>query len=251
VGNAVRLAAAIITVDRGETNFLGATLRNLERSGWFSEPEVPPLWVVDSGSPAGYVEREAGGLAAQLHTDLPAERRSLNANASRALQLVTAEDVDFVLMMQDDIDVCADFAGSVRRWLADHHDDRWLLYSFGTTWPPIQEAALAGRASAPYPINQFFGTQCYALSMQRSRQLEEWFERSWPKLSSDAKGRNVYDDILLHRWAAETDHAATHFLASAPSLVQHVGDVSSIQNKPFTFPSWPGRQWSYEGRRAA
>lgn len=247
----MKLSAAIITVDREGTNFLGQTLRNLERSGWFRSPEVAALWVVDSGSPKGYVEQEAGELVSRCRVDIPEEQRTLNGNACRALQLAAAEDADFVLMMQDDIDVCDDFAGSVCRWLVEHHDEAHLLYSFGTTWPAIQAAAAAGWTSAPYPIAQFYGTQCYALSITRARHLAEWFERSWPLLSLDHHGRNVYDDILLHRWAAETDPDATHFLASAPSFAQHVGTVSSIRSKLFTFPSWPGREWSYGERRAA
>jgi hypothetical protein len=242
----MRIAAAMITVERPERQYLGETLRNLERAGGLSDS---PFWIVDSGSSPAYLAREAGpgSLPGRYQIETPGtdHRRSLNANAARALALASDEDADFVLMMQDDLDFCADFYGSLCRWLADHYQPHWLLYSFGTTWPPVHRAALDGATSAPYPIGQFFGTQCYALSISWARRLARWFEDAWPRLSSDSKGRRVYDDIILHRWARDMNPDARHFLASAPSFVQHVGESSSIGSHRFTFPSWPGREWSY------
>lgn len=233
-------AILLRTLDRTpKANYLGATMRSLERGGLWDSRIPFTLTVVDSGSPdpAGFLARELGPLSGRVEVDLPADgRRTHNANATRAMELGALSGADWVLMLEDDIEVCARFLESVDAWLTHHAAPEFPLYTFGCPYPHVEQARRSGRTSWPYPVRDFYGAQCYAVSRARAISLVPWLQ-CHPLYC----GRPRSHDLLLHDWAGE--FGAHYYLASVPSFVQHVGRESALDNAYFDFPSFRGTAW--------
>jgi hypothetical protein len=232
-------------------NFLGETLANLERSGaWGS---LGSIVVVDSGSPdpRGHLERSAPESFpwSIVTLDAPAKEstRTHNQNGARAARLAADSGEEWCLVIEDDLDFCDDFAESVMAWLADHAE-AGPVCCFGSTWPPVREAELAGGCVADIPVRQFYGAQCLAVHSSQAEGLARYLE-AHPTYQWETGEVTRCHDLLIARWLESEGVQSVR--ASAPSFVQHIGRGSTFDNRFFEFPSWPGREWSYQGRRAA
>lgn len=244
------VAIAIKTKDRRptSTNYLGATLSNLRRAGVLTSSLLQSLTVVDSGSPHfnDFISSEIPDdfeLGLPITYNLPTHSRTLHQNAATAIRIVSHKPVRWCMVMEDDIDVCDNFLESAVSWLNDHHSPSHLMYAFGANYEQIIAAIKRGQTCWPYPVHAFYGAQCLAWHVDDARQLGDW-------LGPDPHYDEVRDhghDLLLQRWGA--DRGITHFLATAPSMVQHIGKQSGIDNKFFYFESWPGRSWRYHGQQ--
>lgn len=251
-------AAAIVisTIDRApKANYLGETMRGLRDSGLWS-PAAPSfaMVLVDSGSPdprAHYATQVAPYLPAdrEITHDCCAAggRRTHNVNANRAAELAAAINAEWTLFCEDDIAVCSRFLESALGWLEDHFDQRWLLYALGCPYDQTVHALHRGETSWLYPIEAFYGTQCVAVHRTHLAHMAEWLQQH-PKYQGWG---DRHHDLNLHDWAADRNPSETYFLASVPSLVQHTGRESTLNNKHFVFPSWQGPQWSYKRRVSA
>jgi len=228
------IGTAIKTCPRAGTDYLQQTLTNLQRA---THDQTLALAVTD-------------GRGLTLHQ-----------NAAQAIRLGVDLGTPWVLVLEDDLDFCDDFLGSVARWLTDHAEmtgrlsasdnglviEPHLMYVFGANYSQIEREMARGRTWWDYPAHAFYGAQALCWRRAVAAELVAW-------LGSDpyyegADGQEIRDhghDLLLQRWGRTKEH--THFLASAPSFVQHVGEVSGIGNRFFRFENWPGRAWRYEGR---
>lgn len=248
------IAAVMITVDRSPApNYLAETLANLKRGGLLSSHRLARFVMVDSGPGCDFASSAAHALRG--HPTPPysgvvgsAGRVCANVNVANALR-VGAGLAPWVLFLEDDIDVCADFFDSVGAWLDDHAREDRRLCAFGAAYGWVEEAMAEGRAAADYPITQFYGTQALALRSKDALSLSAYLVEHCYDRTDDG---TAYD-LLMADWAQRTWPEIRHFLASAPSFVEHVGRTSAIRPRPetHTFPSWPGREWSYLERRAA
>jgi hypothetical protein len=173
------------------------------------------------------------------------DRLTLHQNAARAIRVAAGAGATWAMVLEDDLDFCADFVGSTLRWLRDNARADRLMYAFGANYAQIALCVLRRQPFWAYPVTAFYGAQACAWRTEDALQLAKW-------LGPDPTYGGVRDhghDLLLQRWGKE--RGLTHFLASAPSFVQHVGSASGIGNRYFGFPTWPGRQWKYRGRKAA
>lgn len=225
---------------RSGVDYLGQTLRNLGRGGVFRSRLLHSLIVVDSGSSDDYFERELHPFI-PLGVPLIVDRgeRTLHQTAATAIRRGATSGAPWVLVIEDDLDVCADFLGSVHRWLVQHAvEPGFRMAVFGANYSSITQ--LVGQATYwQYPVGAFYGAQALAWSRQDAAQLAAW-------LGPDPSYKGIRQhghDILLQVWGRATGQE--HFLASVPSFVQHVGRQSGISNKFFQFASWPGPWWSY------
>lgn len=238
------------TCDRAPgPNYLRKTFDNARRAGFFQSPHLTSFDVVVS-PPVTKSLRRALSLAPDFVTVHEA-RRALTPNeaATEAHALANWRGADYVLFLEDDLDFCSDFLGSVARWLEDHdntnvRDEGYPLFVFGHV--------LGGhpRATAEeWKASGFYGTQCYAVPKERHGHLVEWLSEN-PQYD-DGRGTRVNrcHDLRLHNWADEI--GAQFFLATSPSFVSHIGEVSGMGCPPVIFKSWPGRDWTYKGREAA
>lgn len=250
------MAVAIKTVDRKpKANYLGATLANLERAGVFESEHLHSITLVDSGSPdfgAFWSSEVEGSLSeralARVERDLPDEggRRTLQQNAARAIRVASRKGADLVLVLEDDLDVVDGLLETVVAWYKDH-EESGQTYALGANYARIQYLASIGRSYWHYPVKDFYGAQALLWSRKTAVHLEEWLGEEPVYETEDGeerRGRN--HDLLLHRWAEERGHE--HFIAAVPSLVQHVGQDSTIGNEHFAFPSFPGHDYDYPGR---
>jgi glycosyltransferase involved in cell wall biosynthesis len=203
------------------------------------------LAIVDSGSPdpEAYYDREVFPnvpltARAKLRFD-SAPKRTLHQTAAVAIRSASEAAARWVLVLEDDIDVCDDFLESVAAWLEQHATSRHRMYAFGASYSPqIRLANNAGRTIWPYHIPQFYGAQALAWAREDAQQLAEWLGDD----PSYKGNRDAHHDILLQQWGQGL--GLTHFAASVPSFVQHIGTESTLDNDPFVFP-WPGSEWSY------
>lgn len=242
-----RWALVMRTVDRSPSaNYVGQTLANLARAGLFRSSIPWTLAIVDSGSPASFfddegisrlVAREAG----RVTLDWPSARRTPNENAARALDLGADTGADWILFLEDDIDVCDRLLESVDAWIAKNRRKDRRVYSFCAAYAGVREAARSGRQAWDYPLAKFYGTQAYALWKDDARSAAEYMKRN-PRY----RGAHQCHDLLLKEWAREAHPKLGHFAASVPSFVQHVGKESSLHLGRFhEYASWPGREWRY------
>jgi hypothetical protein len=266
------IAWVLRTVDRrprGATNYLTDTLRRL-RAVSPDAPGVTTLYLVDSGSPdpgwlveairavepsttfddAGHVDdTDARALAADdpqlAHLSiLPVYHyRALtnNENAIEALTVGLAANRPWIVHLEDDVDVIDGFFDGVAAWLTDHAlpATPYLLYTFHTPYAAVRHTVALGQTSWRYPIPRFYGNQCWAIRRDAAERLLAYLRVHVPTWSS---GQGF--DLLIKKWA--TAEGETHFLASAPSFVQHVGVESSLHLGRFhQNSSFPGRQWRY------
>lgn len=243
----MRIAVSIKTKDRSPgQNYLDATLQNLARAGLWQSPHLHSLRIVDSGSPEPERFRREEiepnlpkGIVVRFDT---APGRTLHQTGAEAIRQAAATDADWVLVLEDDLDFCADFLGSVAAWLEHHASPKYRLYAFGASYRQVKVAQENGWRVWPYRISDFYGAQALAWSAEDARDVAAWLGDD-PSFEGN---RNRSHDLLLQSWGRE--RGLTHFAASVPSFVQHVGATSSIGNKPFRFESWPGRGWRYEYR---
>lgn len=171
---------------------------------------------------------------------------SPNMNAAAALSGAVKMNIqsghiyDYVLFLEDDIDFCDDFLGSVDRWIDEHfanRDDRHLV-SFCAAYPQAKK----DKPCWDYLISKFYGTQCYLLRM---RDVESCADFMVANPLHNGKGQG--HDMLLKKWAKERWPKVKHFLSTAPSFIQHIGKDSSLHLGRFhEYESWKGRDWSYK-----
>lgn len=250
------IAVAIKTADRGvngSRNYLGDTLDNLERAGVFRSPCLHgPVTLIDTGrgeSP-GFALRASAPYGE--HTRVDYERpRTMHENATHAIRTAASAGADFALVLEDDIDVCDRFLDSVAAWLEDHARPDPMMYSFGANYGQIRAAWQRGHTSWDYPVGAFYGALACAWSRASAEDLLEWYgpDPHYPKVVDDVlhKIRDCGHDLRLGHWGRE--RGLTHFLASAPCFVQHVGHESGIGNRKIQYAGWAGRGWSYVDRQ--
>ena len=257
------------TLDRTpQVNYLGGTMQSLRRSGLWDSPVTFRLDIVDSGSPhwADYINTQVyENLPAHLQRMLTVHsldqaeltkarpqfvsekngivRRSRNANALACLEAGLASNSPWVLFLEADIEVCADFLGSVDRWLNEHARRNCHMYSFATPYKAVCSARDAGQTSWAYPVRGFYGNQ--ALAFTRADALSAWTYIS-KRLPTWDTGQGF--DLLLKEWATKVFNAES-FMASVPSFAQHMGVESTLHLGRFhQVSAFAGTDWSYAGR---
>lgn len=251
------LAAVLITVDRSpEPNYLAETLRNLGRAGTAASERLEKFVVVDNDPGADFALMTVDRLnpterPPRVHLDsMPEDMdRCANLNVSWSLG-VGAQYAPWVLFLEDDIDVCADFFDGVGAWLDDYARGDRRVYPLGANYGWVQEAQRNGQFAVDYPVGDFYGTQAFAIRSDDAVDLSRYLIAHCYDRTDDG---TAYD-LLIADWHAQRYPEIGHFLTPAPSFIQHIGWSSVIRPRPEThvFPSWPGRDWSYlESRRAA
>lgn len=243
--------AVVIKAARRAANgdeYLKQTVENLMRSvgllspilrtvlvSWTEGPVTGPSVVIPE---AKFVTGPIPLLTSEIN------RLTLHQNAARSIHLAAEAGAEWAMVIEDDIDFCADFLGSVLRWVHDveRTGEVFPMYVLGANYAQIEAARMQGHIFWHYPPKAFYGNQALMWRTSVAKKLVEW-------LGPDPNYNGVRDhghDLLLGKWGLLQSPAC--FCASAPSFVQHIGETSGIGNKSFHFPTWPGREWKYESR---
>lgn len=234
-------------VPTGGVNYLGKTIDNLARGGVFKSPHLHKFIIVDSGSEdvERFIKEEFYSRCQLIDSNINhrfmeyGDNHTLHQCASRAIKLSSEDlEVTWSMVIEDDIDVCSNFLESVVAWLSKYASDSHRMYALGANYSQIAHSYARGQEFWKYPVSAFYGAQALVWSRSDADQLSSW-------LGDDPHYdgvRNHGHDLLLQRWGQSLD--ISHFLATVPCFVQHIGERSGIGNKFFTFP-FAGREWSY------
>lgn len=249
------LVPVMRTMDRApRTNYLSETLAGLARARFWDARfwearsiEIRPLYLVDSGGGSEEWYRLLTGLPEGAGLDLrvcsqPAGRKlTNNQNGLLALEIGLASGADYIMHLEDDLAVCADFGQAVGLWLREHAHPSIPFYTFHTPYRQVREAFGLGRTAWVYPARMFYGNQCWVMSRPMAESAVDYLRVHVP-LWRSTQGF----DMLLKAWlAARGDEG---LLASVPCFVQHVGEDSSLGNRFHNNQSWPGVDWTYRGQ---
>lgn len=243
------ITAVMITVDRRlkgkSTNYLASTIARLGDDKFFANPRLRQFILCDSLSDLRWAPvyglTQLGNVRFKAAPDggyLACE------SAGHALICGGLTGAKWVLFLEDDIDICRDFLGSVGRFLDQYGNlPQYRLFAFGADYGQLIETRRSGGDAWPYPVSAFFGTQCFAIRSEDAVSLGRY-------IYGNPMIRGVYNpnayDLMFHDWA-NVSHPGCKFLASAPSFVQHIGRESVCTGKEEThrFESWLGREWTY------
>lgn len=271
------IAITIETKDRrlhGGENYLGQTIRNLRRAtNEFDEVGVCSIDIVCNGIAGKDFElREVWGPLNGLEARFHLKDGTRQQNGARAIRTGAAHaDADWVLKLEDDLDFCDDFIGSVLRWLEKYGHAAVPMFSLaatfatvstsrftpgetllqdGPSFPYVRAAMARGQEVLAHPARGFWGAQALLWTRPDAQDLADWLGEDPALFDGKEYHRNRGHDLILQEWVFKHRKCASVAVA-CPSFVQHIGRTSNL-NQPeighvqpfFEFP-WPGREWSF------
>jgi SAM-dependent methyltransferase len=234
-----RIAITMRTADRTpKPNYLGGTIRRLVAQGL--DPAL--IHVCASHPDVAWLAREVPQAAVTLH--VPPRPLSPNENGLAQIRVLDPAAFDWVLLLEDDLAFCADFVGSVQRWLAAWaRPDRHLyrLFGFRLRTPSRPQAAYDD-----WTADRFAGSQAVLLRMADAGDFLAWSDANlltWGGFRGNAR---IAFDKLLASWA-QARWPRVPFVVSHPLFVQHVGDISSLHPRAARNDAlFAGSTWRYQ-----
>lgn len=233
-----RIAITMRTANRRPKgpNYVGSTVRRLVDQGIPADA----IQVCATDPDVSWLVRELDGVRVSVH--IPNKRLTPNENGLAQIANLDPSRYDWVLLLEDDLEFCADFLGSLKRWLVAHgRADRHLFRFFAFGVP-------GGSGRAAYDdktLDRYRGSQAVALRMDDALDFLAWSRANlltWGGFRGNAK---IAFDKLLASWHQKRWPGVPAVL-SAPFLVRHIGDVSSLHPKAQRNDRmFGGAHWSY------
>lgn len=216
------------TVDRPQ-NYCAETLLRLQQTGTIYHPSVK-----------GFYVSHGEGLTP-------------NENGAKALRLAAQDNPDWVLFLEDDIDVIDDLIGSVERWLTAFAHQDILVYPLGCAYPSIVGQA-AERGAWDYPIaDTFYGTQALLFRTPDALAYAAWLL----EIPEHVSRREICFDLWLAKWHLEQRPDQKFLRTPAPCFVDHLGEHSIMGDNKQSwercgrFEAFGGRKFSYQTKATA
>ena len=215
-----RVAIAMRTADRSPNpNYVGGTIRRLLAQG--IDPASVHLCATHPD--VRWLDRELQGQAVTLHR--PERPLSPNENGLAQIRVLDPASADWVLLLEDDLAFCADFLGSVQRWIVKaERPDRHVYRLFGFSLTPPKGRAVA---SYDWKLQGLCGSQAVLLRMADAQDFLAWSDanlETWGGFRGNAK--IAFDKLIaswaLARWPGQPG------VVSHPLFVRHVGLKSSL-----------------------
>jgi hypothetical protein len=235
-----RVALTIRTANR-KPNYVGATVKALVTQG--VDPAAIHLCL--TAPETAWLDAELGGIPATRH--VPSTPRTPNENGLAQIRCLDPSAYDWVLLLEDDVLFCADFVGSVQRWLVAYaRADRHVYRLCG-----FRERPPSSRSSAyDCTLYGMGGSQAVLLRMAEARDFLAWADanlQAWGR--SRGNSHYAFDKLIAawarHRWP-EVPGVMSH-----PQFVLHVGKVSSLHRGTlFNTAAFAGERWSYGTQEA-
>lgn len=235
----------IRTIDRGtRSHYLTSTLAGL------AHQQIPPerIHVFPTAPDVRWID-ERSRSRCTLH--VPA--RTYRATENMGIALSGAPACDWVVHLEDDVQLCQDFLGSVSRWISTQVTDTYRLVSFFTPSMkgPMKQAHQRRRSALPFPLERWTSGVAVALRWADAQACGRWILetapvwRTGPEYPAWATHRGA--DKMIAAWQRVAYPSCPQALASVPCLVEHVGRVSSLSRLgtfPFVqAPVFSGRAW--------
>lgn len=281
----MKINVVIETKDRrlkGHVNYLAVTLGNLKRAGVFQSEHLNSFIIVSGGEMEGFYQEEIypilgrDGIPHQF-VHCPPEGCTRQQNAARAIRYgAMNQGGEWVLKLEDDLDVLDDFFGNVSRWLDDYGRATVPMFALaatyetlsrsryatagesvvgpGTSFPYVRAQLGTGRRALTHPCRGFWGAQALLWRRPIAEHLGAWLGPDPFLWDGREEHRERGHDLLLQvwgqKWCQETGVRPV-FGVAIPSFVQHIGRSSNLDQpeinhvqKFFEFP-FPGRSWCY------
>lgn len=242
----MRLTFGMRTANRApKRNYLRATLLDFQRAGG----DVAAVHLAVTDPRVDWLTHELRDLPAPV-LQVPPARRGANENGLAALEAALATDAEMVVILEDDLVFCADFVGSLSRWLDAHaRPDRNVYRCFGFTTPPKK-----GVHAYDWPLEGLRASQAIILWADEARDFCAWGRahlKTWVPLSPwGRKFPQVTDptvafDKFVATWAL-LRWPKVPGVMSAPYFVDHVGAESSLHRTGFMDSrQFAGKSWQY------
>lgn len=243
----MRLAVSMRTANRApKPNYVGQTLSALQWTG----ADLTQVHVCASASEGEWLRREVRNLPIPvLHlseTKLPA-----NLNGLAAVEAAIAVGAEMVLLLEDDLAFCADFLGSVSRWLDRAvRPDRYVYRCFGFTHPPEGQPA-----AYDWPLVSCRASQAIMLRTEDAADFVAWGRAhalDWCALAPWGRGHvaltdpTIGFDKFVATWAL-LRWPGVPGVMSYPYFVDHIGEHSSLHRYGLTnHRPFAGKDWAYQ-----
>lgn len=168
-----------------------------------------------------------------------------NANGCRALRLAAADAPDWILFLEDDVDPINDLIGSVERWLERFARPTVRAYPLACFYAGSVALYREAGAWESYPIEQFYGSQGFAIRPADALEFAGWLESK-----ADEPRGDVSFDIWLGKWHREREPNQPHLITPAPCFLDHTGEFSAIGppgswERVGRVAGFAGRDWSF------
>ena len=231
------------TVDRGTTNYLTNTIASLADQG------VPPerIHLFPTAPNIRYISPRT-----LRRCTLHAPARQYRATENMGVALLGAPQCAWVIHLEDDVRLCADFVGSASRWLDAHATEAHRLFTF---FAPdarlIRPSIVLRRPTFQFPIEKWASAVAVAMRGADAGPCGRWIldaAPTWrvgPSYPPWANHRG--SDKMLAAWQAQAYPDVREALGSCPCFVQHLGKVSSLSRfgrfRYVTAPVFDGLAW--------
>ena len=163
-----------------------------------------------------------------------------NMNGVTALRLAAKDKADWILFLEDDIDIIDDFIGSVERWITKFAHPEILVYPLCSFYPEISRSF---HKDGVWQISTdlYYGSQAILFRTQDALDYANW-------LAMRPEVETQFDLNIVH-WHANRRPKVTVFISPAPCFVDHIGKESLMGTweRTGSVQDFAGRQWSYHG----
>lgn len=168
-----------------------------------------------------------------------------NENAAEAIHEALRSEPEWILFLEDDVEVIDDIYGSLWRWTERHYTDEVLFYPLGCFYPDlVREAEPAG--ALRLDLSLYYGSQAILMRSEEAWDFIDWLPGAPPIV---AESGWIYPherclDLHLAAWQRARD-GAPYTIVPAPCFIDHLGERSLIDREE---RGETGRILAYAGR---
>lgn len=183
-------------------------------------------------------------LLDKVRVVVPDHNLSPNATALAGLAAVDLEAVEWVVLLEDDLDFCRDFVPSVQRWLMKYgRADRNVFRFFGFFAPPNKSVR-----AFDHPLSKLRASQAIALRREDAKDFLAWGRENlptWRGRGPLAAKPGIAFDKFVAAWA-QSRWPGRPGVLSWPFFVDHIGAQSSLHViGGMNHAGFAGRHWSF------
>jgi hypothetical protein len=241
----VNVSVAMRTADRSpKRNYLRKTLDSYARSGG----DVSRLHVCATAPDVDWMTVERGDHRPIVH--VPIVKRGANENGLAGIEAALQDDAEMVCLLEDDITFCADFPGSLSRWLDRAvRPGRHVYRVFGFTTPPFRKPDFYD-----CKLESLRASQTLILGRKDAESFVAWGRlhqadlpplAPWGRRNAYALDPTIAFDKFVATWALLTWPNVPGVI-SRPYFVRHIGDESTLHKYGLrNDPGFAGDRWSY------
>lgn len=165
-----------------------------------------------------------------------------NTNIGHVMDQCIMDGTDWILLLEDDIEIVDDFLASVDRWLTNYEDPKVKFYPLGCgVRRKMKDARWQGKRAWQWPLKDFYGATAIAMRTEQVKLyracMHENFDWMMPVTGFDEN---------LKVW--HTKYYGDYTITPVPCFVDHLGVETS---QTMAEPHWTGSYVGFEGTKIA